>query len=285
MLIYDFSGIALSTITVEKNLNEGMIRHMILNTIRMYRKKFPKSQYGDVIIACDGANSWRREAFPQYKASRRKGRDTSTFNWEEAFRILNLVREELRDNFPYKVIHVDRCEADDVIGTLVENTHEFGNYEEVMIISADNDFVQLQKYGNVKQFSPLLKKFVKDDNPKLKMITHIIRGDKGDGVPNILSDDNVFVEDRRQTTISAKKFDEIAEALTGDHGEAKTKDWYRNYERNRLLVNLEYTPDIYKKEILKCFGNQDTTGKGAKILPFLIDKKCKILIEVAAEFI
>src|SRR5210317_369647 len=114
MIIIDFSGIAISNIVINKTLDENMIRHMILNSIRMYRSKFHK-EYGEVIIAADGANNWRRGAFPQYKASRRKDRDKSDFDWNEAYRILNLVREEIKENFPYKVIHIEGCEADDVI--------------------------------------------------------------------------------------------------------------------------------------------------------------------------
>lgn len=285
MLICDFNGIAIAAMTINKTLDENLIRHMILNSIRMYRVKFPRKDYGDVIIACDGANSWRKEYYPQYKANRHKDRSASTFDWKEAFRILNKIREEIKETFPYKVIHLERVEADDVIGTLVYNTQEFGNYENCMIVSSDHDFAQLQKFDNVKQYSPSTKKLVKEPNPKLKMLTHIIRGDAGDGVPNVLSADNVFVESIRQTTISAKKFDEIADALQ-DTEKAKKESWYRNYERNRLMVDLEFTPDIYKQEILKSFESQDNVrSKGVKILPYLINKKCKLLIEVASEFI
>ena len=212
MIIMDYNGIAIGNIMINKDNDEDMIRHMILNTIRMYKVKFQK-EYGDVVIACDGINNWRKEVFPQYKANRKKTRDTSDFDWNEAFRILNTVREELRENFPYKVIHVDGCEADDIIGTLVENTNEFGNHEKVMIISADKDFAQLQKFDNVAQFSPLTKKFVKEEHPRRFLLEHIIKGDTGDGVSNVLSNDDVFVEGIRQTPVSKKKMEAIIEDL------------------------------------------------------------------------
>src|SRR5210317_1286177 len=135
MIIFDYNAIALGSIMANKNLEQDLVRHMILNTLRMYRQKFPKKDYGDVILACDAPNNWRREVFPQYKANRRKNRSESDFNWDEAFRILNETREEIRVNFPYKLIQVDGCEADDVIGTLAYNTQEFGQYENVVIIS------------------------------------------------------------------------------------------------------------------------------------------------------
>lgn len=282
MLIYDYNGIALGSIIVNRDLNQDLIRHMILNTIRMYRVKFPRKEYGEVVIACDGANNWRRGAFPQYKANRRKSRDKSDFDWNEAFRILNEVREEIRETFPYKVIHIEGCEADDVIGTLVANTQEFGQYENVMIISADKDFAQLQRFDNVRQFSPLTKKFIDEKNPKLRLIEHIIKGDAGDGVPNILSNDDVFVEGLRQTPVSKKKMEAIMADLEEDEL-LYAASWYRNYQRNRLLIDLTYTPDHLKENILKEF-EKDSVGKGSLVLPYLINKKCKMLIEVAAEF-
>jgi 5'-3' exonuclease len=281
MIIIDFSGIAISAIAINKTLDENLIRHMILNSIRMYRSKFHK-EYGEVVIAADGANNWRRGAFPQYKASRRKDRDKSEFDWPEAFRIMHMVKEEILENFPYKVIHEEGCEADDIIGTLVENTNEFGNYEPVMIISADGDFKQLQRYDNVKQFSPLLKKFVVEDHPRLHLTEKIIKGDKGDGVPNILSDDNVFIEELRQTPVSKKKMVEILNALEATD---TSKPWYRNYQRNEMLIDLTKTPQHLKENILKSYESQDPWGNKGKVLPYLINKQCKMLIESIEEFI
>ena len=281
MIIIDFSGIAISNIVINKTLDENMIRHMILNSIRMYRSKFHK-EYGEVVIACDGANNWRRDVFPQYKASRRKGRSKSDFDWDEAFRILNLVREEISENMPYKVLREEGCEADDIIGTLVENTNEFGNFEPVMIISADGDFKQLQRYDNVKQFSPLLKKFVVEDHPRLNLQEKIIKGDTGDGVPNILSDDNVFIEELRQTPVTKKKMVEI---LNGLESANTSLPWYRNYQRNEMLIDLTKTPQYLKDSIIKSYDSQDPWGNKGKVLPYLINKQCKMLIECIEEFI
>jgi len=279
----DYNGIAIGNIMANRLNDEDMIRHMILNTIRMYKVKFQK-EYGQVVIAADAPNNWRREAFPQYKAGRKKGRDESDFNWDEAFRILNAVREELKEYFPYKVIRIDGCEADDVIGTLSENTAEFGNYEPVMIISADKDFAQLQRFDNVRQFSPLTKKFIDIPNPRLHLQTHIIRGDAGDGVPNVLSDDNVFVEGLRQTPVTKKKMEAIVEDLH-DGELLYAASWYRNYQRNQTLIDLTNTPKHLKEAILSSFNEQDPWPNKGKVLPYLIDKKCKMLIECVEEFI
>lgn len=173
MILIDFNGIAIGNVVVQRlSADENLIRHMILNSIRMYRQKFHK-EYGEVVIVADGAGNWRKDAYPQYKASRKKSRDESSIDWDEMFRIINMVRDEIRDNFPYKVMHQYGCEADDVIAQIALETQEFGKHEPVMIVSADKDFIQLQKYDNIKQFSPMTKKYVKHDNPRLYMMEHI----------------------------------------------------------------------------------------------------------------
>ena len=236
MIIVDYSGVAIATVAINKVNDEDMLRHMIINSLRMYRTMY-KKDFGELVLACDGKNNWRRNYYPQYKANRKKGREESDFDWAEAFRIVNKVREELRENFPYKVIHVDECEADDIIGTLCENSQEFGQYEDIMIVSADKDFLQLQRYKNVRQYSPLLKKEYHEDNPVANLTEKILTGDAGDGVPNVLSHDDVFVNGERQTPLSRKKKDAILEDLA--EGELLyAASWYRNYQRNEKLIDL-----------------------------------------------
>lgn len=283
MILIDFSGIAIATIAVNKVNDESMLRHMMLNSIRMYRTKF-KKDYGEVVLAIDSGNNWRRNYFPQYKANRRKDRAESDFDWGEAFRILHLVQEEIKENFPYHVIKIDECEADDIIGTLVENTQEFGQYEDVMIVSSDHDFKQLQKYNNVKQFSPMMKKPVVEDHPKTNLTLKILTGDAGDGVPNVLSDDDVFVEGRRQTPLSKKKKEAILEDLS--EGELLyAASWYRNYCRNETLIDLTQTPDRLKEKILEEYKTQDPLKNKGLVFPYLINKNMKMLIESVEEFV
>jgi len=234
-------------------------------------------------LACDAGNNWRREYYPQYKANRKKIRDSSDFDWNKAWNVISQVREEIKENFPYKVIHVDCCEADDIIGTLVEQTQEFGQHEDVMIVSADGDFKQLQKYDNVTQFSPLTKKEVKDDNPRLNLMDKILRGDAGDGVPNVLSHDDTFVNGDRQTPLSKKK----KEAMIQDISEVAglSAEWYRNYQRNQKLIDLTQTPQRLKNEIINEFWLTVPAENTARVLPYLINKQCKMLIESVEEFI
>lgn len=279
MIIMDFNGIAFGSIMANGKNEEPMIRHMVFNTIRMYKTKFEK-EYGNVVIACDGANNWRRDAYPQYKANRRKNREASTHDWDESFRILNDLRTDLMENFPYKVVHIEGCEADDIIGCLVERSQDFGNMEDIMIVSADKDFVQLQTYGNVRQFSPLTKKFVAEQNPHLYRQTHIFKGDAGDGVPNVLSGDNTFVEGLRQTPMSKKKMNMLI-----DDPHSLGAEVYRNIQRNQKLIDLRNTPYYLKHEIINNFESQDPWGNKGKVFPYLVSKQMNMLIESVEEFL
>ena len=283
MILIDYNQIALSNIIVQKLNDENMIRHMILNSIRMYNKKY-RDQYGQMVICCDGMNTWRKQYFPQYKAARKKNRDNqSDTDWPEIFRILNLVRDEIRENLPYKVIHLDGCEADDIIGTLALQTQEFGKDEPVKIISSDKDFIQLHRFKNVSQFSPMQKKEVSDKNPHIYRFNHIIKGDAGDGVPNVKSADNVFVEEGlRQTPIRAKQVEEWldnSEKLS----EVMDTEVYRNYQRNKKLIDLTEIPENISEMIINTFNNSKKPMQ-MKALNYLIKKRCNLLIESVEEF-
>lgn len=283
MILLDYSQIALSNIIVQKMNDENMIRHMILNSIRMYNKKY-RGEYGQMVICADGKNTWRRKYFPEYKAMRRKGRNDSdsTMDWNEVFRILNLVRDELRENFPYKVIQLEGCEADDIIGALSIRTQEFGQGEPVMIVSSDKDFIQLQKYKNVKQFSPIQKKVVADKNPRTYLFNHIMRGDSGDGIPNVLSKDDTFISESKQTPLRQTRIDDWLEKSDDLKG-VMPEDLYRNYQRNKTLIDLNEIPQEIQESIINTYDDQKLPMK-MKVLNYLIKKRCNNLIECVQEF-
>jgi hypothetical protein len=283
MIIIDYSQISIASFYAQPNaeLSEEFLRHMILNTIRMYSHKY-KAEYGEIVLACDGGNSWRKGVFPPYKAHRKKAREDSGMDWKLFFTYLNQIREEIKENFPYKVIHLEHIEADDVIATLVKETQEFGKNEPVMIISSDKDFIQLQKYKNVKQFSPIQKKLVTDSNPRLYLFEHIIRGDSGDGIPNILSADTTFVDGNRQTPVSKKKIDTWLEKAE-DLQSVMDLEVYRNYQRNKLLIDLDMIPKDYTDSIMYAYEQQPVAPR-ARILDYLIKKRCKMLVESVSEF-
>jgi 5'-3' exonuclease len=258
-------------------LDEGLIRHMVLNSLRSYSKQF-RSKYGEIVIACDSKKYWRRDVFPFYKAHRKKDREKSEFDWHLIFETLNKIRDELKANFPYRVIEVEGAEADDVIGVI---TARSALDQDILILSSDKDFVQLQKYPNVSQYSPILKRFVKTEDPHQYIREHIIRGDKGDGIPNFLSPDNTFVIGERQKVISKKK---LSEWIDADPKEFCTTDiMLRGYKRNQMLVDLDYIPEEIKTQITMVFEDTKPANK-QKMLTYFIENRLKNLIEVIDEF-
>ena len=235
-----------------------------------------------MVIVADAGGNWRKDVYPEYKGKRKSNREESKIDWDMAFKNINMVLEEIKVNMPWKVIHQWGCEADDAIAEIAKWTQEFGNYEKVMIVSADHDFKQLQKFDNVEQFSPMTKKLVKEDNPRLYQMEHILKGCSGDGVPNVLSDDDTFlVEGKRQNVLSKKK----KEALLEDP-HALGEQVYRNYLRNKKMIVLteeSECPDSVKQEIINKFEQQEVPAR-SKVLPYLISKQCRLLVEVVEEF-
>lgn len=282
MIIFDYQQIAISNLmeqigSSKSSVDENLVRHMILNTIRTYVKKFKESHGPEVVIACDNRNYWRREYFPHYKAGRKKARAASGHDWSSIFESLNKIREELKVNSPYKVIDVDGAEADDIIGTLVQ---KYSATEKIMILSSDKDFAQLQRYPNVEQFSPILKKFIKEPFPLVQLKQLIIRGDKSDGIPNILSADDCFVSATRQKPITESK---IIKWLNQEPKEFCNDDMLRNFSRNETMIDLTKVPEVLKQNILNTYESAKGKTK-QEFMNYMIANRLKNLIEVAHEF-
>ena len=282
MIIFDFNQVAISSLmeqigSSKKPVEENLVRHMILNVIRTYVKKFKATHGPEVVIACDNRNYWRRDFFPQYKASRKKSRDASGHDWNSIFECLHKIKEELKLYSPYKVIDVDTAEADDIIAVLAMRQSA---QEKVMILSSDKDFAQLQKFTNVEQFSPILKKFIKEPLPAMQLKQMIIRGDKGDGIPNIMSPDTVFTEGGRQKPITEAK---IINWLNQEPTEFCNEDMLRNYKRNELLIDLTQIPESLQKTIVDTY--ESTTAKTKQVfMNYMIANRLKNLLEVIDEF-
>ena len=280
MILIDLSQIMVASTMMsmgkeESEVDIDMVRHMILNSLRMYRSKY-YDEYGELILCCDGRHSWRREHFPQYKAARKSNRDADNRNWTQIFGCLDTIKSELKEFFPYKYLEIDEAEADDIIGVLARQSGS----EKVMIISGDKDFIQLQTYKNVKQYSPITKKLVTAPNPYNYLKEHIMRGDSSDGIPNFLSSDNCIVDKIRQKPLSKKK----VESWLGESPvDFCTEEQLRNYHRNMKLIDLQYTPlDIVDK--IKQQFNENPKGKRSGLLNFFVERKLNNLIQDIGEF-
>ena len=107
-----------------------------------------------------------------------------------------------------------------------------------------------------------------------------MRGDQADGVPNVLSADNVFTDGIRQTPLRQKQLD-----LLIDDPKSLGEDIYRNYCRNRKLIDLEEAPEDIKREIINNFISQDRESNKSKVFNYLVEKRCRRLLEDVRDFI
>lgn len=286
MILLDLNQVMISNLMIQiqggkADLQEDLIRHMILNSIRLYRQKF--KNYGELVICCDDKNYWRKDVFAYYKAHRKADREQSDLDWSKIFEVLNRVRDELKETFPYRVLQVPRSEADDIIGTLV---HRFGKVlnndstEKILILSGDKDFGQLQIYANVEQFSPVTKRWVKVDDAERFLKEHIMKGDRGDGIPNFLSKDSCIIAKERQKPLSSKKLNEWVKM---DEVEFCDGEMLRNYKRNQELVDLKMVPDYIKNQINTMYDEYEIPNRKG-LLNYFIKNKLKLLTECIGEF-
>jgi hypothetical protein len=267
--------------TKAKEPDESMVRHMILNSVRMYRTMFGE-EYGEVILTYDSKHYWRRDFFPQYKSNRKKNRDSDSKDWNAIFETLNKIKSEIKDNLPYKFLEVYGAEADDIIATLCkfsQTEKDRSKNEKIIIVSGDKDFIQLQKYVNVKQYSPILKKYVDGHVPETYIKEHILKGDTSDGVPNVLSPDNTFTDGLRQRPLGKKKIETWLDIDINDlQDEVK-----RNYQRNEKLIDLSKIPNELESEILTEFHGAPF-GDRSKLLNYFIKSRLRNLTETIGEF-
>jgi len=269
MILIDVSQILFASATMSMKNGKtdiGIVRHMTLNSIKKYRKDY-FDEYGELVICCDGKHSWRREFFPQYKAMRKSGRETSSVDWSEIFGMFNQLKREIKENFPYRVIEVDTAEADDIIGTLIIRQREEG--EKVLIVSSDKDFIQLQREENVSQYSPATKKFLNGVDPQEYLREHILRGDKSDGIPNVLSDDDCIVSGIRQVPLTKKN---LKLWMNG----SLPKEHAQRHERNTELIDLRYTPWNIQLKILEQ-KNTEPIGNRDKLPEYFKEHKLEVL--------
>jgi hypothetical protein len=294
VIIIDYSQTIISNLMAELGnrrdveIEVDLLRHMVLNTIRSHKVKFQR-EYGDIVLACDSKKYWRKQHFPYYKANRKKNREESGLNWALIFDSINTIKEEIKAVFPYKVIEIEGAEADDVIAALaewsVDNDVKEGTLisepNPLLIISGDHDFIQLQKYKHVKQFSPVHKKFIKPDStPDAYVFEHIIKGDTGDGIPNVLTPDDAFIKGERQRPVSSKK---LTEWFNNPSSRPTDVIFQRNFDRNKMLVDFTCIPSNIKDSIINTFVSYQKNDK-SKILDYFIANRMKMLMEHLEEF-
>jgi len=286
MILVDMNQVTISNLMMQigskkqNDVDGDMVRHMVLNSLRMYRSRFIE-EYGELVLCYDSKKYWRRDFFPNYKGNRKKDREKSGLDWPLIFDTLNNIRDEIRETFPYKVIEVEGAEADDCIASIVQHVAETPfEFEKVLILSGDKDFIQLQKHSFVKQYSPVLKKFVNGQDPTLYIKEHILKGDRSDGIPNFLSSDNTFVDELRQKPLAKKK---IENWIDQDPQDFCNEEMMRNYQRNTTLIDLEYIPQELQERIIEEY-RKPAKGDRAGLLNYFITKRLRNLMNDIGDF-
>lgn len=285
MIIIDFNQIMISNIMSQvgthtnAQIEEGLVRHMVLNTIRSIRQKF--IGHGELVIASDNRKYWRREIYSHYKANRKKAREATDTDWQAIFDCLNKIRNELYEFFPYRVINVERAEADDIIGTLCMKFGTVMGGEKIVIVSGDKDFVQLQTFGNVEQYDPVNKKLISHPAPDRFLMEHIMKGDRGDGIPNFLSSDDCLVTGERQKSLQKAKLESWVGKNPLDF--CTTETMLRGYKRNEQLIDLRFIPEEVQQAVLEEFEKQANKSRD-KLFNYFVHNKLKTLMESIGDY-
>ena len=275
MILIDFTQTIIAGLMAQMKhsdgeVDENLLRHMILNSLRNYAKRY-KDQYGDIVLCTDAAHPWRRNYFPLYKANRKKAREADDKDWTMIFDTLQKVKDEIRENFPFHYMYVENCEADDIIAILVKHATE-----PVLIVSGDKDFQQLHS-DTVSQWSPNLNKMIHCEDPSLFLKEHILKGDKSDGIPNILSNDNCLDEGIRQTPLKKAVLEKYLRISIENDDK-----YYRNYLRNQTLIDLSFIPIEVEQSILREWDNSDPpTGK---VFDYLTRNRLNELLDNVEDF-
>jgi len=277
MILVDANQIAISHLMVRHKIENGInidsVRHSIVRVVARIEKKF-KDEFGKVILCYDDKNYWRREVFPFYKKNRKQERENSKYDWDQVFSVLNKIRDELKNNFPYQVLQVQGAEADDVIASLVRQNSRTTQPEPVLILSADKDFIQLHRYSSVKQYDPIRNRWIEEENPVRYLQEHIIRGDRSDGIPNILTCDDAIVTGKTQKKMSKEK---IASLASMNPQEFTNFIRLRNWKRNSELIDFNKIPQSVTERIISYYNNYKV--RNSININYFIDNNIQDLIE------
>lgn len=181
-MMFDFENLALRCFYGNKDIepeseipNYDFWEFLTFNSI--YRMLY-KDRINEVILALD-SQSWRKIVYPHYKAHRKKSREESKVNWDLYSERKNKFLDELKEFIPFKIISVNRAEADDILGTLVN----FNRVYNPIIVSMDVDYMQLSKKARI--YNPIKKEFNKPIDTEKFLLYSALVGQKKDNIFNV----------------------------------------------------------------------------------------------------
>ncbi|AUR85764.1 coil containing protein [Vibrio phage 1.081.O._10N.286.52.C2] len=288
--LVDFSQIVLSTIMATYKpgdlLTVDLIRHIVLNTLRANVSK-NKLRYPCIILCFDNGEGgyWRKKAAWYYKHNRKGERDKSEWDFTVIFEAMSIIKQEIKDNMPYRVMDIMGVEADDHIGVLTKYYVEHN--VPVLITSSDGDFTQLHTSKLVRQWSPIMRKWVKPKHgsPEMDIMFKCIKGDKKDGIAPLKAPNDHYThgDGRRAPAVRAE---ELRTLMTSTQEELKnllTDEQWLRYVENRSLLDFEYIPTDISDSILEQFKEQKPAARG-KMLMYFGSKKLDSLVPLMSDF-
>lgn len=294
-VLVDFSQTAISSVAVFANELKGgdpknMIKHIILNQLLGLKRRFG----GQLIICCDSRSYWRRAEFPSYKGHRKHSKDAGFLDWTMVYEVLGEMKQELSEFFPYKVLEVAGAEADDIIPVLISyfdenelvNTGLIEEPAEIVIVSTDGDYSQLQKYRQVKQWNNVTKKMLVSKNPKQDLIGYICQGQTKDNIPNVCTSDKWAADRAADIPARASPFktSRLIDFYNRGYDACLNEDEKRNYRRNELLLDFDKIPSSVQGDIIRSYHSTEITSSKKKIYDYLLGKRMKLLIASHSDF-
>lgn len=277
MIVFDFSNLAhvtfhsLNTSSDLDAYDLNIYRHVVLNKIGATVSELRKDFDTEIVLACDGGNYWRKDIFPHYKASRKKQHNKSDIDFTTFYHNMDVLIGEFKSFMPFKVLLIEKCEADDIIGTLCLKNKK----KKIAIVSADKDFRQLCN-KNVRLFNPIKQKFI---DGEYCLFTHIVKGDKDDGIPNVLSENDCFVTGTRQNSMYKAKLEELLSYEINLENAPLIKENPAILERineNKDLIDLSKIPEEYINTIIEEYSNC-TISKKEMFNYFMKNRLTKIM--------
>lgn len=261
VVLLDFSNIAWATfhmnnkISKDKSLTPKQIKqhwkYLMLNGIQKVKVKHRPNE----LVICFDSYSWRKKFFPFYKARREMAKKKSGIDKTAFKESIDEIYADLIKYFPFKVVRVEWAEADDVIAALAKHISDRG--DQIIIASRDKDFKQLLT-SDIRLYDTVEGKFIKCEHPKTYLIKHVLMGDSGDDVPNVRSDDDVFItEGKRQKNCGAKGVEKML--ADGLEETIKKEGLLANFRRNKKLIRLTKStiPGRVWNGAIDCYESQE----------------------------
>jgi len=196
-----------------------------------------------VVRDCPRETIWRMNLYPEYKANRKNtcSYKNKKYNIGNIFKhIYNSLYPQLEKQYGFKILKVDNAEADDIIAVLASKIRELDKNRLIVIISNDNDYLQLVNEKTLiwSLQNKLLNTKVETTAEEI-LLRKILKGDDSDNIPSLIG--NINEKDLNEMIKDPKKLNEWLD---------NNPDKKEGYVSNRKLIDFQFIPDEIKNLII-----------------------------------